>query len=260
MTAKQDKNSDEILKRDLLRDFCLAAASLQEQFARFDASGNLSFSIISEVVGSEVNKGLLWRTKDAAAHLFGGCAPLAPGSRLGWCIGFLFHEGLQMLEAAYQLQHYSPKLAFLVGNLAVNNGKAGRETPEQRLLLLSQRSRAGLKAHINRVRKLMRLTCEFFCAYLVGEAANRPLARLIYEREDLLRQVFGPLYPSLLDAVYGQAAEAVFAESALSLAETGKADQAATAARQALQVNPGCPNAGQLLEIIEKFTTGGKPD
>lgn len=250
MTAGKDKNSNETLKRDLLRDFCLAAAGLEEQFERFDASGSLSFSIISEVVGNEVSKGLLWRTKDAAHHLVDEADPLAPGNRLDWCIGFLFHESLQMLEAAYQLQHYAPKLAFLVSSLTERSGSNGRETPERQLLALSQKSRAGLKAHINRVRKLMSLTCEFFCAYLAGQAANRPLARLIYERENLLRPVFGPLYPRLLEAVYGQAPETVFVESAMSLAETGKLGEAAAAARKALEFNPGNGQAEQLLEAL----------
>lgn len=250
MTAKKDKKSDEVLKRDLLRDFCLAAAGLEEQFERFDASGNLSFSIISEVVGNEVSKGLLWRTKDAAHHLFNETDPLAPGNRLDWCIGFLFHESLQMLEAAYQLQHYAPKLAFLVNSLEGRSENTGRETPEKQLLLLSQKSRAGLKAHIHRVRKLICLTCEFFCACLAGQAANRPLARLLYEREELLRPVFGPLYPRLLEAVYARRPETMLVESSLSLAETGRLDEAAAAARKALELNPGNGQAEQLLEAL----------
>lgn len=253
MAAKKDKRNDEVLKRDLLRDFCLAAAGLEEQFRRFDVSGNLSFSIISEVIGNEVSKGLLWRTKDAAHRLLDESDPLSPGNRLDWCVGFLFHESLQMLEAAYQLQHYAPKLAWLVSSLADESNpatSAGPQMPEKQLLALSQKSRAGLKAHINRVRKLMGLCCEFFCACLAGEAANRALARLIYERESLLCQVFGPRYPRLLEAIYGQRPEAVFIESARSLAETGKQREAATAARKALELNPGCPEAVDLLKNI----------
>ena len=241
MPGKWNETHNDSLKRDLLRDFCLAAACLEEQFERFEASGALSFSIISAVMGRENNKGLLWRVKDTAHHLFKACGEVShSGQQLDWTIGFLFHECLQLLEAAYQLQYYGPKLAALSGD----GNACGM--PEK-LFELSEKCRGTLFLHITRARELVAAACELFCRYLAGECANRPLARLVYDREELLRRVFGPLFQHLLNNVYGRQRERAFLEAAISLAEIGHTDQAALALNKALELNPGSSEAIRLL-------------
>jgi hypothetical protein len=239
---------DSRLKRDLLRDFCLAAHCLEEQFSRFDASGLLSFTIISEAIGSEYNKGLLWHIKDSARLLFKNKNLSADAGQLDWCIGYMFHECLQVMEAAYQLQHYGPKLAAL--SRLHPTGADTFSGIEEGLQAVAKQSGDNLRRHITRARELVSAAKGLFCRYLAGESANRPLARFIHDREPLLRDVFDQQFESLLQSVYGQAAERVFLESALSFAELGQKHNAALALQRALEINPRNAECALLLESL----------
>lgn len=246
MDDLSNKYADCCLKRDLLRDFCLVAYSMEEQFSRFDSSGALSFAIILEVMGSEFNKGLLWHLKDTAHLSFKNKTLSRLSGQLDWAIGYLFHECLQVLEASYQLQHYGPKLASLC-KLSPNDADPC-PCVEEPLLLLAEQSSANLKHHITRARKLISTAKGLFCRYLAGDCANRPLARFIHDREKLLRDVFNDQLEELIQSIYGQERELVFLESALSLAELGQKHKAALALQKALDINPHNKKCSLLLD------------
>ncbi|MDR1242293.1 MAG: hypothetical protein LBM00_05890 [Deltaproteobacteria bacterium] len=248
MTELFAKYGDSRLRRDLLRDFCLTAHCLEEQFARFDASGSLSFTIIAETIGNDCNKGLLWHIKDSSGLLFKNKTLSAAAGQLDWTIGYLFHECLQVMEAAYQLRHYGPKLAVLCRLHSTGAGKVSGI--EQSLHEMAEQSGANLGHHIARARALISAATGLFCRYLAGESANRPLARFIHDREKLLRDVFGVRFETLLQSIYGQNTELVFLESALSLAELGRRDKAALALRKALEINPHNAECARLLESM----------
>jgi hypothetical protein len=239
---------DSRLRRDLLRDFCLTAHSLEEQFSRFDASGSLSFTIISEVIGNESNKGLLWHVKDNSSLLFINIHLSAAAGQLVWTIGDIFHECVQVMEAAYQLRHYVPKLAALTRLHPTDADEFSGI--EESLQVVAGQSGANLRYHITRVRELISAAKGLFCRYLAGESANRPLARFIHDREKLLRDVFGCRFENLLQSIYGQNTELVFLESALSLAELGHRHKAALALRKALEINPHNAECALLLESM----------
>jgi hypothetical protein len=259
MPELYNTNDDNCLRRDLLRDFCLAAASLEEQFARFDASGALSFAIISDITGSEFNKGLLWHIKDTAHQLFKNKTLTLAAGQLDWTIGFLFHECLQILEAAYQLQHYVPRLTSLykLRFISEHTFTSMRNELDETLLVLAAQSGENLKQHIRRGRELISAAKELFCRYLAGCSTNRQLARLIHDREKLLRSVFGDQFEALLQSIYGTERELIFLETALSLAELGQMDKAALAVKTAIKINPHNPTYALLLEGMLAPTTTG---
>jgi tetratricopeptide (TPR) repeat protein len=244
----QDKNP--FYKRDLLRDYCLVSAELGAQFSRFHTSGSLSFSIIQGIIGDNFSKGLLWRLKDTAHHLFdageaesraggenGSLEADSPGAALDWCIGFLFHKCFIIMEASYQLQKYYPA------------AKALNRPP-----LLAQASdvRQHLERLISGTEELLCSANRLFCEYLAGDKNNRQLARLIYDREALLRSVFKELYPELLRGIFGPSQEKAFLEAAWSLFEGGQAARAEKALRKALEINPDYAEAAALLKNIRE--------
>jgi hypothetical protein len=63
--------------RDLLRDYCLSVETLERLFQEFDRSGKMVFEELRDLLGEEMNKGLLWRLKDTAHHLFRDGGPQA---------------------------------------------------------------------------------------------------------------------------------------------------------------------------------------
>ena len=247
----------EVYKRDILRDYALAAAVLEEQFSRFQKSGAISFSILQGVLGESFSKGLLWHLKDTAHHLFAHSESTSlEGQYLDWTIGFLFHECMIMLESSYQLQKYYPAAQSFASN-SPDATLCGDDScmlgVRDSLGKLAGDTQANLAQMIIRIRQLMGAINRLMCAYLKGESNNRPLARLIYDREELLRFVFGGLYEDLLQSIFGPQQEKAVLEAAISLFESGHMARAARAAEKALAMNPGCVESTELLDRIAQM-------
>lgn len=270
----QDKQ--DVYKRDILRDYALASAELSAQFDRFEESGVLSYAILRGLLGEAHSKGLLWQLKDTAHHLFDlGNGTSRAGEHLDWAIGFLFHECIIIQEAGYQMQKYYPAAQDFMRNRdnlpdrppagsnpagsnptgsnparADLSGKADLEEMRQGLRRLAIETQDSLARGIGRVRRLLEGINLLMCAYLAGESRNRPLARLFYDREDLLRAVFKDCYDTLLLAVFGPEPGRALLEAACSLFESGHLARAERAAQKALVQNPASLEAAELLDKI----------
>ena len=234
-------------ERDVLRAFCQAASQLSEQFARFAATGTISFSALRNMIGEPLNKGLLWRLKDKAHHIFLNAGETRPaGLLLDWTLGYIFHETFKLMEDAHQRQFYGPMLGdFQSRNLP----EAARDLLRD-LNDIQDQTGESMRREAARLARLFCLTRRFFCLYFQGMATHRPLARLLHDRQVLVRSVFQEDYPALIAAVYGNEPERLHIEAGLSLLESARLQEARAAAAQALEVNPQNAAAIELARLV----------
>ena len=72
----------DFLVRDLVRDYCTVYSLLADQRHRFDVDGAVSYTALRDLLGEAMRKGVFWRLKDTAHHLFRnspGIEAVAPG-------------------------------------------------------------------------------------------------------------------------------------------------------------------------------------
>lgn len=247
-----EKNS-EAFERDVLRDFCLASRSIGRQFNRFAENGTVSFSIIQTLVGEPRNKGLLWRLKDMAHHVF--LSPWArrpAGPLLDWTLGYVFHESLKLMEDAHQRQYYSPRMEHAGGREA----DPVLAAVEEELAAIQAQTRESIRREVARLEKLFQLSRRLFCLYFTGCASHRPLARFLHDSQELVRPAFAEDYPALLEAIYGGALERMYLEAACSLLESGRFDAAAAALDAALERAPDMEEALALRDELRQQRDG----
>ncbi len=250
MNAKRAGRNTDILARDLLWYFCLVSQELGVQFERFGGSGGISFSIMRGLVGDMMNRGLLWRLKDAAHRLLLGernVELLDAGRMLDWTLGYIFHESVKLQEDAHQVQYYSQRHL----NLPVDDEPRLADS----LLVLEQmtdQSRESLSREIARLRELLAQARKLFCLYLAGWQANRHLARLLNDQNALVRTAFGHEYQTLIQAIYGDKPENLHLEAAASLLESGRIEQAEETLAQARVIDPD----SQLLKTLSERLAG----
>ena len=60
----------DFLVRDLVRDYCTVCSILADQRRRFDVDGAVSYTALRDLLGEAMRKGVFWRLKDTAHHLF----------------------------------------------------------------------------------------------------------------------------------------------------------------------------------------------
>jgi hypothetical protein len=138
--------------RDMFRNFCLSSKALEEQFRSFDHEGSVAFTILRDLIGQEMDKGLLWRMKDTAHHVFRN-DPETPltGQFLDWGLGYIFHETIKLKEDAYQALTYAPWFLALRGR---DLPEAERVVVEELFQVLRQ-TEESMRREIDRIRFIM---------------------------------------------------------------------------------------------------------
>lgn len=237
----------EAFERDVLQDFCLAYRQLDEQFQRLNSSGSLSFPVLRTLMGENMNKGLLWRLKDKAHHLLRGAEGYtSTGLLLDWTLGYIFHECMKLMEDAHQFQYYVPRLSAF----------SGQQLPHEvaellgNLLQIQYQTEESIKREAGRLQSLFLQCRKLFCLYFADQPEHRPLARFLYDRSDLVREVFQEDYPTLLRMTYGNEPERLYIEAALSLMESAREESSRHAIQHALSINPNCRLAREVADSV----------
>ena len=250
MTKNWLREKHEEFVRDLVRDFCLSARVLEEHFQEFDRGSGMVFEVLRDLLGEQMNKGLLWRLKDTAHHLFRDHDDKNPvGQFLDWCIGYIFHETMKLKEDAYQQQNYAPWFRAMQAS----------ELPETDLIIsrelfqLLMQTNESMQREIRRIRFIIRQCRKLFPLYLSDQETNHWLARFLFKRNELVRQVFEESYRELIAAVYDGRPEMLEVMAARSLREGGWAAQAAEAAEAACRVNPESEAARDERAAVEAW-------
>jgi hypothetical protein len=256
MSRRWIEANREEFARDIMRDFCMVSSILEEQFARFSDSGAVSFTQVRDLLGSTMNKGLLWRLKDTAHHLLRTDvqAPVV-AKALDWAISYVFHECIKLKEDAYQQQHYAPMFKALE-KPAAENGIQDIVEPFSQLL---GETRESMSREIARISFLLSRCKTLFCIYCAHNKQNLLLSRLLYSRNELVRGVFGNDYDTLISSIYGTVPEEMYILAAEGLLEGGRLDEALEAAIEAAQINPACTKAATVRQNIEELLKDSSP-
>jgi len=236
--------------RDLFKFFCQACEQLEEQFSRFDEDGSIEFGVLRELVGDEMSKGLLWRMKDTAHHVFRN----DPHSQLGgkfldWAMGYIFHETIKLKEDAYQKQNYAPWFHKLNEE---NLQQSEKDITTQLFQVLNQ-TEESMRREIDRIRFIMAKCRQLLPYYLHRYSDNELLARYIFSQNKLVMSVFAEDYDSLIHAIYQTKPERMYALASQSLRMGGWMDEAAEALNKGLEINPTSKIVLQEKNIIDNW-------
>ena len=236
MSRRWIESNREEFARDILRDFCMASRVLEEQFDRFDDAGAVSFSAMRDLLGNVMNKGLMWRLKDTAHHLFRTSPGEPPVARLlDWSIGYIFHECIKLKEDAYQHQHYVP-LYQALQRLDLEPELRETSSPLGDVLEQTQES---ISREVQRIRFLLSQSRDMLCLYYAHHGDNKLLARQLYDIDDMVRGVFKEGYATLIRNTYGAHPEKMYLQAAESLLEGGRPKEALHAVEEAEALTSG---------------------
>ncbi|QJB56383.1 hypothetical protein [Pseudodesulfovibrio sp. zrk46] len=236
--------------RDLFKFFCQSCEVLEDQFHMFDEDGTLQFEVFKDIVGNEMDKGLLWRMKDTAHHVFRN----DPHSQLGgkfldWAIGYIFHETIKLKEDAYQKQNYAPWFHELSEQDLQTSEK---DITGQLFQILSQ-TEESIRREIERIRFIIAKCRQLLPYYLRRYSDNVLLARYIFSQNERVRAVFKDEYDGLIHAIYGPESERMYILASQSLRLGGWLEEAAEAVNQALEQNPSSKMVLQEKKIIDNW-------
>lgn len=236
------------LMAEILRDFCVVSITLEEQFSRYDSAGNLSYAVLRDMLGDQMNRGLLWRLKDTAHHLLRDAPKCSlEGKLLDWAIGYIFHEALKLMEDTHQHQYYAPSLL----SMAEDNPSPELNAIASDFTLMAVENQADMGRTVGRMRKLLAHARLFFHRCYACQRDNPHIARLLYDRQALIRSAFADEHEKFIDSIYGDARQMLFLNAAASLSHGGRIDQARAALEKARIIAPDDPKVVAALHKLE---------
>lgn len=236
--------------RDVFRGFCLAAECLEGQATLFDQETRVEFKVLEELLGHSTNKGLLWRLKDTAHHVFRTKPDAtAVGRFLDWGMGYIFHETMKLKEDSYQLINYGPMFENL---LADPLPELETQVGDELFKVLSQ-TKESMRREIDRIRFIMAQCRKLLPVYLGGHSYNPLVARFIFMDNELVRRVFGGEYSHLVSSIYKGRPELMYVLAAQSLRQGGWMDEASRAVDLAQEANPKSERALQEKGVLDNW-------
>ncbi|WP_320006772.1 hypothetical protein [Maridesulfovibrio sp.] len=237
--------------RDTFRDFCLAGSALEEQFETFDRERSVSFEVLDDLIGTKMNKGLLWRLKDTAHLLFRNEEgdPLS-GRFLDWGMGYIFHEAFKLREDAYQNLNYAPLFSSLRGkDTTLPESVIGQD-----FVQVVEQTEESMEREISRIRFIIARCRKLFPIYLRKHKDNALLGRLLFSQNHLIHEVFREEYEILIDTIYEDEPEMLYVLAARSLRLGGWMEKAVEAVEHAHKLNPKKLKVLQEKEIVDNWT------
>ncbi|WP_461209828.1 hypothetical protein [Desulfocurvus sp. DL9XJH121] len=237
MSSRWIRNKLPEFVRDVTRDFCLISRELEREFRHFDRNGHVDFTALNNLLGQEMNKGLLWRLKDTAHVLFKSDASPGVGllgQFLDWSFGYIFHDAIKLKEDAYQQQNYAPWFR----QLQSRELSGADRTFSRDLFEVLDQTQESIQREVNRIRFLLYNCRALFTEYLPIHSDNELLARFLFAQNDLVREVFGDGYPRLVARIYGDAQHRLPLLAARSLRRGGWREDAAKALEEAERLSP----------------------
>lgn len=226
------------LMAEILRDFCVVSVALTEQFDRYDNAGNISYAVLREILGDQMNRGILWRLKDTAHHLLRDVQGSPVAARLlDWAVGYIFHETFKLMEDSHQHQYYTPSLFALAGN----NPSPDLDAAARDFIQMTAETQADMGRTVGRIRRLLAHARLFFPRCYADQNGNLELARLLHDRETLIAAAFAEEHEKLKQAIYGAAPQTLYINASLSLLHGGKKKEAENAWKKAVALAPEDP-------------------
>jgi hypothetical protein len=254
--------------RDLVRDYCNVCAALETQRQRFEGDGTISYAVLRDLLGESIRKGVFWRLKDTAHHLFrctsaqntredettivlwqyanshlpdGESHLNAVEAMLDWCIGYAFHECVKLKEDAFLQQHYANRYTEM--QRAAHNA----DNLFMPLDSLTAQTRESIHREIRRILHVLNHGLLLCVHYLAAHGSNKHLARFLYSEETLVRSVFGQTWPALIQALYQGDASRMYCLAATAYWEGGRVEKGLALLEKAEQ-HLDLGTAGQCLK------------
>ncbi|WP_457571572.1 hypothetical protein [Desulfovulcanus sp.] len=235
--------------RDVLRDFCQVSQQLEQEFQNFDRTGLIRFQFFKDILGEKMNKGQLWHLKDIA-HILFKHDPNAKliGQYLDWSLGYIFHECMKLKEDAYQQENYRPWFKNIQSQQSLS--------PEERLitqelLQVIEQTKESIAREVKRVRFIQFHCRRLFILYLPHHKDNPLLARFLFARQELVKNVFKTAYNELIQAIYAKTPENLYILAAQSLRSGGWLDEAREAINKAREIAPENKLILQEMQLID---------
>ena len=217
---------------------------------------------LDAMVGSEADKGPLWRLKDLCHRLWpeDDEARDINGSLLDWLIGSVFHECMKLKENLYLLSRYAPQ-AIRMQDIPFSDARSTRRLSRPGPELAGMVDVQQLLGRINSdiLHQIEQVgfffgQANFMLRVMAPEmATNSLIIRLLVEEEETVQVLWGESLPELFAEMFSGNPAAGFCAAGRSYLAGQWYSQALAMYRRAQEVDGDCDEAMVKVAQLEKI-------
>ena len=234
-----EKRRDLFVTR-MIKEFHATLFCFYSLYENYLKTTQLPFHDIEQLVGSESEKGLLWRLKDRTHQLWRNKDPKEDinGCLFDWIIGSIFHEAMKMKENIYMYQYYGPLAEEMSSKHSISTVRfCGVECKR-----FMERIAGEMQRQVENLGVMFGRACYLLRTMLPGLAENTVLLRYLVEHRQVPEELWFEKLPELFHEMFGSMEEG-FCATARSYLAGQWLDKAQETYARALEVNEDCAEA-----------------
>jgi len=234
--------------RNIIRDFIRSYSFLLEIKEKYE-NNDITYIGFDQWVGSQADKGILWRLKDLCHRLWRDVDPsIDPDSFIfDWMIGAIFHEAMKLKENAYLVATYKPTFLWAVSD----TGTSDRKDKCQQFF---QQTVEDVHKGVNKLECLFANALEHLMPILKKEKHNTLLLRFLLEKRSDFERIDPDLngIGRLIEKLFPEGVDKPYCLAGEGYLEGGWYAEARMAFEEALSINPLSQEARAGLKVLEK--------
>lgn len=181
----------DIFVRNLVQDFFTAKSYFDGLRSHAKKKDALPYSMVDLWIGTEADKGPLWKLKDQSHRLYRNNPTSASlyENLFDWVVGSIFHEAMKLKEDAYQIESYKPMLEMAMKDKATS---ARMTRIVQEYYAIIERASVSLKQEINSIGELFEKGLLHLRLLIVAYRNNALLLRFLADSKSITESMLGP--------------------------------------------------------------------
>jgi len=250
-----------VLLKELIHQMLWAKLFFDGLYICYKKSGKISFQKLAHWIGTEENKGVLWKLKDSSHLLFRNNISRHRfyENVFDWTLGSIFHEGMKLKEDVYIREVYQKWGAIFT--------KKGKLPPDVNIKELTEeyetiikRAKESNKQEMENLHYLFTKAMEQLKKVIIQNKNDPLLNRFLLENKDLVERVYGKgALTQLFASMYKNGLIDAYIKAGKAYREGGWYIEALKTLEQALKEDPQHKEAKKEYETTKKMieTTGG---
>lgn len=181
----------DIFVRNLVQDFFTAKSYFDGLRSHATKKDALPYSTLDLWIGTEADKGPLWKLKEQSHRLF-RTSPTSVSlyeNLFDWVVGSIFHEAMKLKEDAYQIESYKPMLEMALKD-KTTSARITRIVHEYYAII--ERASVSLKQELQSIGELFEKGLLHLRLLITAYRKNALLLRFLVDNKRITESMLGP--------------------------------------------------------------------
>lgn len=249
-----------VLLKDLVHQMLLAKLFFENLYSHYKKSGHFAFQNLEQWIGTEGNKGSLWKLKDNSHVLFRNNISKQRfyENIFDWTLGSIFHEGMKLKEDIYIIEVNQKWGNVFTESTNIPNGVNLEELREEYKMII-KRAQESAAHEMDNLSYLFTKAMDQLQKIIIQNKNDGLLIRFLIEMEDLFDRTYEKeALKKLCASMYARGLTDAYLKVGKNYREGGWYHEALKVLTKALKLTPNNKESKKEYDLIQEKLRQGE--